>query len=209
MDNLILPLGQHGLDPLPDIDPIRSLLHSLWSDTFWICDRVASIVAAGTDLPEVRRELAYLRGDTDDALQNAARLIELLFAGYAVDLEKRIRRGTSPPYFRAGVSMARHDIQALGQHRLDPPSNVDAVRFFLNASKTHLIHLNEHRVAFQKMWESDPVSSTGELAEVQRLAEQTRHHVARLTEVLLAGGRIDLAKIGPARDTLRLFRPAA
>src|SRR5947209_5269079 len=106
MDNMILPLGQHRLDPWPDFDPIRSLLRSLWTDTFWVCERVASIARAGNDSSEVLRELAYLRGDTDDALQHLARLIELLFAGYRVDLGKRIGRGNSPPYFREGVSMA-------------------------------------------------------------------------------------------------------
>src|SRR5437879_323178 len=110
MESLILPLGQHRLDPSPEVDPIRSLLRSLWTDNFWICERVASIAAASDDPPEVRRELAYLRGDTDDALQNVARLVELLFAGHAIDLGKRIGRGNSSPYFREGESMAPHTI---------------------------------------------------------------------------------------------------
>jgi hypothetical protein len=209
MDSLILPLGQHRLDPSPNFDPIRSLLRSLWTDTFWICERVASIAAAGNYPPDVRQELAYLRGDTDDALQNVARLIELLFAGYAVDLGKCIGRGNSPPYFRAGVSMAPHTLQALGQHELDPPPDTDPVRFFLAASKTHLVRLDECRVFFQRMWESDPDGAAREVPELRRLAEQARRHVARLIEVLLAGRLLDLARSGPTRDSLRLFRPCS
>src|SRR5262245_30678561 len=120
MDDATLPLGQHRLDPSPDFDPIRSLLRGLWTDTFWICVRVASIAAPADDAPEVRRELVYLQGDTDDALQHLARLIELLFAGHGVDLGKRIGRGNAPPYFRGGVSMAAEAIQPIGQHELDP-----------------------------------------------------------------------------------------
>src|SRR5262245_40571669 len=131
MADQFLPLGQHRLDPSPEFDPIRSLLRSLWTDTVWLCERVASIEAAG-DAQEVRRELAYLRGDTDDALQHLARLIELLLQGHVVDLQKRLGGGNSPPYFREGESMAPQTIQALGQHELDPLLETDSVRFFLS-----------------------------------------------------------------------------
>ncbi len=207
MDDVTLPLGQHRLDPSPDFDPIRSLLRSLWTDTFWICERVASIAVAGGDAPEVRRELAYLRGDTDDALQNLARLIELLFAGYGVDLGKRIGRGNSPPYFREGVSMAPDAIQAVGQHELDPSSDVDPVRFFLASAKSRLVDLDEHRAAFEQCWESRPGDAARELSQMQTLAEGVRRHVARLIEVLLARRVMDLAKSGPDRNSLRLFKP--
>src|SRR5262245_32340516 len=120
-DNSILPLGQHSLDPTVECDPIRTLLASLWCDLFWANERLASISAAQENDPgEVWRELAYLRGDTDDALQNLSRLIELLSLGHAIDLEKRMGRGNNPPYFREGESMAADAILPLGQHPLDP-----------------------------------------------------------------------------------------
>jgi hypothetical protein len=207
MDDVTLPLGQHRLDPSPGFDPIRSLLGSLWTDTFWICERVASIAAAGDDTPEVRRELAYLRGDTDDALQNLARLIELLFTGHGVDLEKRIGRGNSPPYFREGVSMASDAIRPVGLHELDPSSDVDPVRFFLASAKTRLVDLDEHRAAFEQCWESSPGDAAQELSEMHRLVDSVRRHVARLIEVLLFGHVMNLARSGPDRYSLRLFKP--
>src|SRR5262249_32818486 len=208
MDDATLPLGQHRLDPSPGFDPIRSLLRSLWTDTFWMCERVASIAAAADDAPEACPGTAYLRGDTDHALQSLARLIELLFAGYSVDLGKRIGRGTSPPYFREGVSMAADAIQPAGQHELDPSPDVDSVRFFLATAKTRLVDLDEHCAAFQELWESRPGDPTRELTEMQRVAEAVRRNVARLIEVLLAEHVMDLTKNGPDLNSLRLFKPS-
>jgi len=209
MDDLILPFGQHPCDPSPEFDPIRSLLHSLWSDTFWVWERIASIEAANYGPREVDREVGYLRGDTDDALQNLARLMELLFAGWGIDLTKRIRRGNSPPYFRVGVSMTPEAIPPLGQHELDPPPDTDAVRYFLSTSKARLVCLDEHRLAFESLWESNPEKAAEELAVLLKLAKQVRQTVGRLVEVLLAGHKIELALSGPTRESLRLFKPCS
>lgn len=207
MDEMILPLGQHRLDPAPDFDPIRSLLRSLWIDTFWISERIASIAATVSNEPEeVRRELSYLRGDADDALQNLARVIELLVLGHTVDLGKRIGRGNSPPYFWEGVSMTPDEIRPVGQHELDPSPDADPVRFFLVAGKTLLVLLDERLFAFQKTWESDSVRAGQELREMQRMADQVRQHVARLIEVLLVGHTMDWSRSGPAKEPLRLFK---
>ena len=207
MADLFLPLGQHRLDFSPEFDPIRSLLRSIWTDTVWLCERVASIEAAGDDQEEVRRELAYLRGDTDDALQHLARLIELLLQGHVVDLQKRLGGGNSPPYFQGGESMAPQAIPALGQNELDPPSEIDPVRFFLSATKGVLVQLEEYRVAFQRLWESGLGGAAAELGEMVILMNRVYRHVPRLIEILLAGHQIDWAKSGPSGDALRLFKP--
>jgi hypothetical protein len=103
--------------------------------------------------------------------------------------------------------MAPDAIEPVGRNELDPSPDVDPVRFFLASAKTRLVDLDEHRVTFQQSWESSPDDGARELAEMQRLAEEIRQHVARLIEVLLAGSVLDLAKRGPTQDSLRLFRP--
>src|SRR5262245_6472814 len=137
----ILPPGQHRLDPSPDFDPILWLLRRLWVDLFWVGEHSASLAADWIEAPEdVKHELHYLREDADDALQGLARLIELLLAGQAIDRTKRIPRGNSLPYFRDGVATAEHAV-TLGQHSLDPPPDMDPVRYFLEQGKNHLLRV--------------------------------------------------------------------
>jgi hypothetical protein len=206
-ENSILPLGQHRLDPAPDFDPVRSLLHRLWNDLFWVGERIATLEAEQENDPaRPAQELAYLRGDTDDALQHLARLIELLLAGHVADPQKRIPRGTSPPYFRDGQSVVVPPIVPLGQHRLDPSPDLDPVRFFLEAAKMHLVAVEEGRIAYHSFQDSDPARAERELVRLRTSSADARQHVARLIELVLAGHTVDRARRGPMGHSLRLFK---
>jgi hypothetical protein len=204
-----LPLGQHQLDVDWDRDPIRFLLHSLWVCLFWTEEHAVAVeIHRRENAPDdEQRELGYLPGKLDDALQHLARLIELLLLGHRIDWQKLGPRGGAPPYFLAAPATA--DLsgrQPLGSHPLDPAPPLDPIRFLLNLGKQHLVRLDEDTTTYRRIRHT---GGTDADALTQRMSETSRSAsaaLARAIELLLLGHHITLLAAGPDVRELRTFK---
>lgn len=198
-------------DPVsdPDRDSIRALLSSLWCDLVWTVERAMSVEIHRRDNEpdDESRELSYLPGDTDDALQHLARLIELLLLGHRIDWQKPGPRGSTPPYFLGrGATINPNQLEPLGAHPLDPAPGTDPLRALLNAGKQFLVRLDEDTTTYRQIRHTggtDADALAQRMSETARTASAT---LARAIELLLRDHHIDAATTESDAQELREFK---
>src|ERR1019366_10068145 len=91
--------------------------------------------------------------------------------------------------------MDKRAILPIGEHPVDPLKNsIDPIGYALKRLQTHLIWIDEHRAAFEKLRDSDPNNAKNELNCLKDSNEQAILHLQRLTELLMLGHVIDPQK---------------
>lgn len=103
--------------------------------------------------------------------------------------------------------MDNREILPPGQHPFDPSvQDIDPIGFALSRLQTFLLWIDEHRASFEQLRNTDPASAERELRYLADATQQASTHLARLTELLLAGYTIDPGKRLP--KGLGLSRPS-
>lgn len=100
--------------------------------------------------------------------------------------------------------MSNPTVPLPGESPLDPyVRDIDPVAFALSHVRTSLIWIEEHRALFEATRSSDPETAERELRYLAQCTHDALRHIGRLTELMLAGYKIDPAKRLP-RDLARI-----
>lgn len=90
--------------------------------------------------------------------------------------------------------MGAHDVTPPGASPIDPRAkDIDPVAFALERVQTFLAWIEEHRASFEAARGSDPETAERELRYLAHSTDETKKHMARLVELLLAGYTINPA----------------
>jgi hypothetical protein len=204
-----LPFGAHRSEVPSDRDPIRLRLYALWVDLFWIVEHALSLEdqRSRSEFDNEQGDLIYLIYGVDEALQNLARLIEVLQMGHQLDWTKIGPNGSAPPYFiRGGTTIGAHELLCLSAHPLDPPERTDPVRFLLNSGKEYLVRLDEDTTEYRRIRRDGGVVADALTRRMNTTARNASAVLARAIELLLLGHTIDTSKDGPTVEQLRTFK---
>ncbi len=90
--------------------------------------------------------------------------------------------------------MDQHTTALPGAHKDDPPGNIDPVASHVERIKTNLVWIDQYRLNIEHLLQTDQGGVEKELMYLKHATDTAIKHLRRLTDLLLAGHKVNVDK---------------